>query len=129
LKWHNNKKGKDFGKHLQPSSWEMKLKYLFSVFHRKNILYNHLTDFNGEGEFHSVLTTTWANEMESDPTFASGIGTSTFYEDLDKKLREFYKEGKFNPFSTATTKEGYDDRKKYMIYILGRFFYDVEKMK
>jgi len=129
LKWCNNKKGKDFSKHLQSSTWDTKLKYLFCVFRRKNIQYNHLTDFNGEGEFHSVLSTTWADEMENDPTFASDIGMSTFYEYADKKLREFYKEGKFNPLSTATTKEGYEDRKKYMIYILGRFFYNVEKMK
>jgi hypothetical protein len=122
LKWCNNKKGKDFSKHLQSSTWDTKLKYLFCVFRRKNIQYNHLTDFNGEGEFHSVLSTTWADEMENDPTFASEIGMSTFYEYADKKLREFYKEGKFNPLSTATTKEGYEDRKKYMIYILGRFF-------
>jgi len=122
LKWCNNKKGKDFGKHLQPSTWDTKLKYLFCVFRRKNIQYNHLTDFNAEGEFHSILSTTWADEMEKDPSFASGTGTSTFYEDADKKLREFYKEGKFNPFSTATTQEAYEDRKKYMISVLGRFF-------
>jgi hypothetical protein len=99
-----------------------KLKYLFSVFHRKNILFNVLTDFNGEGEFHSVLASQWAIEMEKDDKFASGVGTSTFDGDADKKLRERFAEGTFNPFSTKTTTEAYEDRKKYMIYVLGRFF-------
>ncbi len=122
LKWRNNKKGKDFGKPYQPSTWATKLKYLFSVFRRKNIMFNVLTDFNGEGEFHSVLASQWAIEMEKDDKFASGVGTSTFDGDADKKLRDRFAEGTFNPFSTKTTTEAYDDRKKYMIYVLGRFF-------
>jgi len=70
LNWRNLKKGRDFGKHYQPSSWETKLKYLFTVFRRKNILFNHMTDFNGEGEFHSVLSAQWAIKMEKGPNFA-----------------------------------------------------------
>jgi len=122
LKWRINRKGKDFGKPYQPSTWATKMKYLFSVFRRKNILFNVQTDFNGEGEFHSVLATQWSILMENDDTFASGIGTSTFDGDADKKLREMYKQGTFDPFSTKTTTEAYDDRKKYMIYVLGRYF-------
>jgi hypothetical protein len=123
LKWPNNKKGKDFGKPYQPSTWATKLKYLFSVFHRKNILFNVLTDFNAEGEFHSVLATQWAIKMEKDEKFASGVGTSTFDGDADKKLRDRFAEGTFNPFSTKTTTKEYEDRKKYMVYVLGRFFF------
>jgi hypothetical protein len=55
LKWRINIKGKDFGKPYQPSMWATKMKYLFSVFRRKKILFNVQTDFNGEGEFHPVL--------------------------------------------------------------------------
>jgi len=122
LNWRNLKKGRDFGKHYQPSSWETKLKYLFAVFRRRNILFNHMTDFNGEGEFHSVLSAQWAIEMEKDPNFASGIGTSTFDGDADLKLRELFQQGRFNPFSTESTTEAYEVRKRYMIYVLGRFF-------
>lgn len=129
LKWRNNKKGKDFGKYYQPSTWDMKLKYLFAIFHRKMIQFNQLTDFNGDGEFHSVLTAQWVLEMEKDETFASGVGTSTFDDDADKKLRELFAAGKFNSFSTATTTKACEDRKKYMVYVLGRFFYDEVKRR
>jgi hypothetical protein len=129
LNWRNLKKGRDLGKHYQPSSWETKLKYLFAVFRRKNILFNHMTDFNGEGEFHSVLSAQWAIKMEKDPNFASGIGTSTFDGDADLKLRELFRQGTFNPFSTETTTEAYEDRKRYMVYVLGRFFCEGGRMK
>jgi hypothetical protein len=42
-----------------------------------------LTDFNGDGEFHAVMSAQWAKEMEVDPTFASGVGTSTFDMEAD----------------------------------------------
>jgi hypothetical protein len=122
LKWRIDRKRKDFGKPYQPSTWATKMKYLFSVFHRKNILFNVQTDFNGEGEFHSALATQWAILMEKDEKFASGIGTLTFDGDADKKLREMYKQGTFDPFSTKTTTDAYKDRKKYMVYVLGCFF-------
>jgi hypothetical protein len=79
-------KGKDFGKPYQPSMWATKMKFLFSVFCQKKILFNVQTDFNGEGEFHPVLAAQWAILMEKDEKFASGIGTSTFDGDADKKL-------------------------------------------
>jgi hypothetical protein len=122
LKWRINKKGKDFGKPYQPSTWATKMKYLFSVFRQKNRLFNVQTDFNGEGEFHSILATQWGILMKNDDKFASGIGTSTFDGDADKKLRDMYKQGTFDPFSSKTTTEAYEDRKKYMVYVLGRYF-------
>jgi hypothetical protein len=86
IKWHNNDpKSAHFGMHLQPSTWLKMMKYLFSVFHKNNIQYNYLTDFNGDGEFHAVLTTLWANEHASNPTFATGINTATFDHDSDLK--------------------------------------------
>jgi len=90
------------------------------VFRRKNILFTVLTDFNGEGEFHSVLASQSAIEMKKDDKFASGVGTSTFDGDADKKLQDRFAEVTFNPFSTKTTTEAYEDRKKYMVYVLGR---------
>ena len=60
--------------------------------------------------------------MEKDEKFASGIGTSTFDGDADKKLWEMYKQGTFDPLSSKTTTEAYEDRKKYMVYVLGRFY-------
>jgi hypothetical protein len=123
LKWRNSQKSsRDYGKHLLPSTWGKMLKYLFSNFRKKNIQYSYLTDFNGDGEFHSVLSAQWMKEMEADPTFASGVGTSTFDIEADGKLRSQFKAGTFNPFSTAATTEAYDGRLKYMIYCLGRYF-------
>jgi hypothetical protein len=123
LKWRNNdKKSKNYGKHLQPSTWDTMLKNLFAVFRQKNIVYNHVTDFNGDGEFHSVLTTMWAQEQEVDKTFATGVGISTFDENADLKIRNQYREGKFNPMTSEVTEKAYDDRLKYMIFVLGRYF-------
>jgi hypothetical protein len=48
LKWRNMK-DKNKGEHLQPSTWETLMKYLFAVFRQKNIRYNYATDFNGDG--------------------------------------------------------------------------------
>ena len=123
LKWRNRKPGKKtYGKQYQPSTWETMLKYSFSIFRRKNIEYNYATDFNGEGEFHGVLATMWAKEMEEDPDFASGVNTSTCDMNADFKLRYQYHNGTFNPFTEAITKEAFDDRLKYAVYCLGRYF-------
>jgi len=124
LKWRNNNKRnkKNYGKHLQPSTWNTLLKMLFCVFHKKNVNYHYANDFNGDVEFHSVLTAQWALQCEADPTFASGVGTSTFDMNADFKIREHFRLGKFNPFSTELTEDAYNDRLKYAIYVLGRYF-------
>lgn len=98
------------------------MKYLFSTFRKKNLSYNYLTDFNGDGEFHAVLTAQWANERTSDPSFATGIGTASFDMDSDLKLRDKYKDGTFNPFSTDVTDVAFSDRMKYAVFTLGRYF-------
>jgi len=118
LKWRNA----STGKHLQPSTWETKMKYLFAVFRNKNVNYNYATDFNGVGEFHAVLTSQWDKERSLDPSFASGVKTSTFDMDADYKIREFYREGKFNPLSKDITETAFDDRMKYTVFVLGRYF-------
>jgi hypothetical protein len=123
LKWRNNRgTTKNYGKHLQPSTWETKLKYLFSVFRKQNVNYNYATDFNGDGEFHAVLASQWGSERELKPNFASGVGTSTFDMEADRKLRDKYDAGDFNPFSTEVTPLAYEHRRKYLIYVLGRYF-------
>jgi hypothetical protein len=75
------------------------MKYLFAVFRNKNVNYNYATDFNGVGEFHAVLTSHWDKERSLDPSFASGVNTSTIDMDADYKIREFFREGKLNPLS------------------------------
>jgi hypothetical protein len=60
--------------------------------------------------------------QEQDPTFATGIGTAPFDMNADFKIREHFRSGKFNPFSTDLTEEAYKDRLKYAIYVLGRYF-------
>ncbi len=84
--------------------------------------FNYLTDFNGDGEFHAVLTSLWATERTSDPTFATGIGTASFDMDSDLKIREKYRDGTFNPLSTAVMDTAFSDRLKYGIFVLGRYF-------
>jgi hypothetical protein len=91
-------------------------------FSPKNINYNYLTDFNGDGEFHAVLSAQWEEEHSADPTFATGIGTATFDSDSDMKLRDKFRDGTFNPFSTEISDEAFTDRLKYVIYVLGRYF-------
>jgi len=123
LKWRNPKPGKKtFRKQYQPSTWDTLLKYLFSIFRCKNIVYNYATDFNGEGKFHGVLATMWAKEMEEDPEFTTGVNTATCDMNADFKLREQYRNGSFNPFTDAITKEAFDDRLKYAVYCLGCYF-------
>jgi len=122
LKWRNKNQGSsNFGKHLQPSSWATLLKGLFAVFRKKNIQYNYATDFNGDGEFHAVLASMWEAERAIDPTFATGVQTSTCDMEADYKIRQQYKDGKFNPFNSSATEEAFRDRLKYCIWVLGRY--------
>jgi hypothetical protein len=60
--------------------------------------------------------------MKEDETFASGVGTATFDWVGDLKVRECFREGKFNPFLLDVTKQAYDDRLKYAIWCSGRYF-------
>jgi hypothetical protein len=69
-----------------------------------------------------VLKTMWDAKREADPLFASGIGTSTCDMDADNKIWQQFKEGKFDPFSTGTSETNYEDRLKYCVFILGRYF-------
>jgi hypothetical protein len=41
--------------------------------------------------------------------------------EADHKIRQQYKDGKFNPFSSAATEEAFRDRLKYCIWVLGRY--------
>jgi hypothetical protein len=116
LKWRNQVTGK----HMQPSTWATKLKYLFAMFRKKNINYHFAMDFNGDGEFH--VKSQWTIEKGSDPTFAEGVKTATFDMDADLKIHQKFQDGKFNPFSLELTEEAYDDRLKYAIWVLGRYF-------
>jgi hypothetical protein len=98
------------------------LKLLFATFRSKGIKFNHLNDFNGDGEYHAVLRKIWLQEMEKDETFASGIGTSTFDYEADKKIRDAYKDTDFDPLSNSDSPKAYDDRRRYLIFVLGRYF-------
>jgi hypothetical protein len=82
---------------------------VFQLSQKKNINYHYANDFNGDGEFHSVLMAQWTKMQEQDPTFASGIGTATFDMNADFKIRDHFHSGKFNPFSTDFTEEAYKD--------------------
>ncbi len=68
---------REYGKPLQPSTWDTNLKTLFAKFNEEGIQFKHLKHFNKDGEFHAVLMKQWQEAMQDDPTFASGVGTST----------------------------------------------------
>ena len=42
-----------------------------------------------------MLSSQWTKEMEADPMFASGVGTSTFDMEADAKLQSQFKAGTF----------------------------------
>ncbi len=121
LKWRNLSK-KDFGKPLQPTTMAVLLRMLFSVFSHKGIRFKHLKHFNGDGEYHAVLRKQWEETMKQDPTYATGVGTSTFDYEADRKIRDAYKGGKWDPFSTSDGNSAYDHRKQYLVFVLGRYW-------
>ncbi len=55
------------GELFQPSSMAQYLKEIFVDFKKKGIQYDHAKDFNGEGDYHTVLINLWKQEMEKDP--------------------------------------------------------------
>jgi hypothetical protein len=69
--------------------------FVFQFKEKKNIQFSYLTVFIGDGEFHAVLSSQWTKEMEADPMFASGVGTSTFDMEADAKLQSQFKAGTF----------------------------------
>jgi len=121
LKWRNQSK-KDFGKQLQPETWATMLRTLFSIFKAKGILFKHTRDFNNDGEFHAVLKKQWENAIEDDDTFGTGIGTSEPDLEADRKIREKYDEGLFDPFTTSDGPAAYQQRLWYTVFILGRYW-------
>jgi hypothetical protein len=121
IKWRNTKT-KDKGKPLQPGTMAQLLKVLFGIFRQKHIKFNHHKDFNGDGEFHAVLKSQWEQQKAKDPTFATGVNTSTFDYEADYKIREAYRDNKFDPFSMSDEGCAYDDRCRYLVFILGRYF-------
>jgi hypothetical protein len=121
LKWRNVKK-KEYGKPLQPKTMAQLMKVLFTIFRAKHIKFNHKLDFNGPGEFHAVLKKQWEEERKKDPKFATGILTSTFDYDADRKIREAYPKD-FDPFSTSDGTKAFLDRIRYLVFVLGRYFF------
>jgi hypothetical protein len=121
LKWRNQTK-KDFGNPLQPRTMAQLMKVLFTTFKAKHIKFNHKYDFNGPGEFHAVLKKQWEEERKKDPKFATGVLTSTFDYEADSKIRNAYPKT-FDPFSTSDGTKGYLDRMRYLVFVLGRYFF------
>jgi hypothetical protein len=121
LKWRNLTK-KDYGKPLQPSTWDTNLKTLFAKFNEEGIQFKHLKHFNKDGEFHAVLIKQWQETMAVEPTFASGVGTSTIDYHADQKIREKYEKKLFDPFSTSDGSIAFHDRLCYMVFVLGRYW-------
>jgi hypothetical protein len=121
LKWRNLTK-KDYGKPLQPSTWDTFLKTLFAKFNEEGINYKHTKHFNKDGEFRAVLIKQWHEAMSHDPTFATGVGTSTIDYAADHKIREKYAKKEFDPFSKGACPIAFHDHLCYMVFALGRYW-------
>ena len=121
LKWRKCT-AKEIGKVYQPSTFVQYIKQLFTKFKEKDIKYNYKTDFNGEGEFHAVVKRLWDNEMKKDPKFGTGVKTSTFDYDGDKKLLAAYRDpdNPFNPWDTSDSTDAVNSRLRYLVFICGR---------
>jgi hypothetical protein len=65
LKWRNLTK-KDYGKPLQPSTWDTLLKTLFSKFNEEGINYKHTKHFNKDSDFHAMLMLDDSTKTEID---------------------------------------------------------------
>jgi hypothetical protein len=120
LKWRVTTK-KNFGKPLEPSTFAQYMKEIFVHFREHKIYFSHLSDLNGEGEYHAVLIKSWKQQMEKDDKFGTGIGTAQINYDADQKNRSAFADSKFNPFSTSDGKSAYLDRFRYLIFVLGRY--------
>jgi len=121
LKWRNQSK-KHFGKQLQPETWATMLRTLFSIFKSKGILFKHTRHFNNDGEFHAVLKKQWDKAIEEDDSFGTGVGTSEPDLEADRKIREKYDQGLFDPFTTSDGPAAYQQRLWYMVFVLGRYW-------
>ncbi len=91
-------------------------------FFSKGIQFKHVRDFNGDGEYHAVLQKQWEETMKVDPTYATRVGTSTFDYEVDRKIRDKYNEGNWDPFSTSDGSTAYDHRHQYLVFVLGRYW-------
>ena len=71
----------------EPSSCDTFLKMIFAIFHLKGISFCWKDDFNGVGEFGSVMTQLWRDQSSIEPKFGTGSKKSTFDIDVDNKLQ------------------------------------------
>jgi hypothetical protein len=71
-----------------------------------------------------VLKKIWKREIKKDGTFADEVFTSSFDYAADGKIRAAYEDpnNSFNPFSTGSDESSYEDRKQFLIFVLGRYF-------
>ncbi len=121
LKWRNNKK-KHKGKPLQPQTMAQLLKVLFTIFKSKNIRYNHKRDFNGDGEFHAVLKNNGMKKLKKILCLQQELERQRLTMKQTKN-RDAYLKKTINPFADDDTTKAYDDRKNYLIFVLGRYFF------
>jgi len=81
-----------------------------------------MRDFNNDRQFHAVLKKQWKNEIEVDETFGTGVRTSDPDLEADRKIREVFDAGKFDPFSTSDGPAAYEHRLWYIVFVLGRYW-------
>ena len=124
FKWRKTSPKAEVGQMLQPTTMDQYLKELFDLFHQKGIQYGYKTDFNGDGEYHSVQKALWNQEIVKDSSYGTGKKTSTFDWEGDAKIEIAYLDPKhpFNPWDTSDSSAGYDSRMWYLVFICGRYF-------
>ena len=98
------------------TTWNTMLKVLFSHFRQQNILYNFMTDFNGTGDFHSILTDDLKKGSKNIKDYGTLKNQAKFDYDGDNKIRTAIKNKVLNPF------DNYEDLVRTVVYICGRYF-------
>ena len=125
ITYKKNIKGDRKGRIPQPSSCETYIKHISADLGKKGILFRWDKDFNGVGEFASVMTLLWQEESAFNPLFGTGAMKATFCIDVDTNLRNAVSvcrngtptEGKtVYPYFCAV------DRQRVIGHLFGRLF-------
>ena len=75
-----------------------------------------MTDFNGTGDFHSILTDDLKKGSKNIKDYGTLKNQAKFDYDGDNKIRTAIKNKKLNPF------DNYEDLVRTVVYICGRYF-------
>jgi hypothetical protein len=109
------KSKKDPTKPLDSNTFKQYAKQIFGQMKMKGVDYDMHTDFNGKGEFHSVVAAKWAEYRTTDNDFATKKNAAQIDEDAAEKFQKALENKTIKPLET------YLDLVKACVYMLGRY--------